>query len=393
MPIADKMVGIVESASMIRKMFEEGIRMREQFGAENVFDFSLGNPDVPPPPVVKETLLDLINDAAISHGYMPNAGYPWVRQAVADYLTAQCGVQMTEALVIMSVGAAGALNDALRALVNPGEEILVPTPYFVGYNQYAFIAGAGLKTVATKPDFHLDLGAIEAAINKETRIMLINSPNNPTGVVYTKQELDELGLLLEKKSREFGRRIYLISDEPYRKIAYDVDVPWMFDVYDHTIVLTSYSKELSLAGERVGYLAVHPAAEDAELIAAAAGVANTMMFVNAPALFQQVVGKLQGVSVDIAIYRKRRDMICDGLAAAGYDFNVPEGAFYLFPKSPIENDVEFAGLLKRENILVVPGSGFGGPGHIRLSYAVPEQVITNSMAGFKRAMEEAQKLK
>lgn len=364
--------------------------MREQFGADNVFDFSLGNPDVPPPPVVKETLLGLINDAATSHGYMPNAGYPWVRQAVADYLNAQCGVGMTADLVVMSVGAAGALNDALKALVNPGEEILVPAPYFVGYNQYAFISGANLKTVSTKPDFHLDLGAIDAAINKDTRVMLINSPNNPTGVVYNKQELDELGQLLEKKSQVFGKRIYLISDEPYRKIAYDVNVPWMFGVYDHTIVLTSYSKELSLAGERVGYLAVHPGAEDAAMIASAAGVANTMMFVNAPALFQQVVGKLQGVCVDIDIYRKRRDMICEGLAAAGYEFNVPDGAFYLFPKTPIENDVEFAGLLKEENILAVPGSGFGGPGHIRLSYAVREQSITNAMPGFKRAMEKAQ---
>jgi len=389
MPIADKMVGIVKSASMIRKMFEEGIRMREQFGADNVFDFSLGNPDVPPPPVVKETVMALINDAATSHGYMPNAGYPWVRQAIADYLNAQCSVGMTSDLVIMSVGAAGALNDTLKALVNPGEEILVPAPYFVGYNQYAFIVGASLKTVSARLDFHLDLGAIDAAINKNTRVMLINSPNNPTGVVYTRQELDELGQLLEKKSREFGKRIYLISDEPYRNIAYDVDVPWMFGVYDHTIVLTSYSKELSLAGERVGYLAVHPGAEDAELIAVAAGVANTMMFVNAPALFQQVVGKLQGVCVDIDIYRKRRDMICEGLAAAGYEFNIPEGAFYLFPKTPIENDVEFASLLKKENILAVPGSGFGGPGHIRLSYAVPEQAIVNSMAGFKRAMAQA----
>ncbi len=389
MPIADKMVKIVESASMIRKMFEEGIRMREKFGADNVFDFSLGNPDVPPPAVVKETVLALINDKNTSHGYMPNAGYPHVRQAVADYLHGACGVEMTSDLVVMSVGAAGALNDTLKALVNPGEEILVPAPYFVGYNQYAFIAGASLKTVSTQPDFHLDLGAIEAAINKQTRIMLINSPNNPTGVVYTKQELEALGGILEKKSREFGRRIYLISDEPYRKIAYDVEVPWVFGIYDHTVVLTSYSKELSLAGERVGYLAVHPAAEDAELIAAAAGVANTMMFVNAPALFQQVVGKLQGVCVDIDIYRKRRDMICDGLSAAGYEFNVPEGAFYLFPKTPIENDVAFVGLLKEENILAVPGSGFGGPGHIRLSYAVPEQSISGSFAGFKRAMEKA----
>jgi aspartate aminotransferase len=209
-------------------------------------------------------------------------------------------------------------------------------------------------------------------------------------VVYNKQELDELGQLLEKKSQVFGKRIYLISDEPYRKIAYDVNVPWMFGVYDHTIVLTSYSKELSLAGERVGYLAVHPGAEDAAMIASAAGVANTMMFVNAPALFQQVVGKLQGVCVDIDIYRKRRNMICEGLAAAGYEFNVPDGAFYLFPKTPIENDVEFADLLKKENILAVPGSGFGGPGHIRLSYAVREQSITNAMPGFKRAMEKAQ---
>ncbi|MCG8549582.1 MAG: pyridoxal phosphate-dependent aminotransferase, partial [Desulfobacterales bacterium] len=375
------------------KMFEEGIRMREKFGADNVFDFSLGNPDVPPPPVVKETVLGIVNDTGTSHGYMPNAGYPWVREAVADYLNDQCGVGMTADLVVMSVGAAGALNDTLKALVNPGEEILVPAPYFVGYNQYAFIAGAVLKTASTQPDFHLDLGAIEAAMNKGTRVVLINSPNNPTGVVYTKQELAELGQLLEKKSREFGKRIYLISDEPYRKIAYDADVPWMFGMYDHTIVLTSYSKELSLAGERVGYLAVHPAAEDAQLIAAAAGVANTMMFVNAPALFQQVVGKLQGVCVDIDIYRKRRDMICDGLAAAGYEFNVPEGAFYLFPKTPIENDVEFAALLKKENILVVPGSGFGGPGHFRISYAVPEQAITDSIAGFKRAMENAQKSK
>ncbi|PIE62531.1 MAG: aspartate aminotransferase [Desulfobacter postgatei] len=390
MPIADKMIGIVESASMIRKMFEEGIRMREQFGAENVFDFSLGNPDVPPPSVVKETVLDLINDPENSHGYMPNAGYPWVRQAVADYLNTQYGAGITADLVVMSVGAAGALNGTLKALVNPGEEILVPAPYFVGYNQYAFIAGADLKTVSTKPDFHLDLDAIEAAINKETRVMLINSPNNPTGVVYTRQELDELGQLIEKKSKAFGKRIYLISDEPYRKIAYDVDVPWMFGVYEHTIVLTSYSKELSLAGERVGYIAVHPKAEDAELIASAAGVANTMLFVNAPALFQQVVGKLQGVSVDIGIYRKRRNMLCEGLAAAGYEFNIPEGAFYLFPKTPIENDVEFVDLLKKENILVVPGSGFGGPGHIRLSYAVPEQTIENSMAGFKRAMKAAQ---
>jgi aspartate aminotransferase len=387
MPIADKMVKMVESASMIRKMFEEGIRMKEKYGADNVFDFSLGNPDVPPPPIVKKTLVELINSENISHGYMPNTGFPHVRQAVADYLNKEYNVGLTSELIVMTAGAAGALNDTLKALINPGEEILVPAPYFIGYNQYAFIASATLKTAASLEDFHLDLDAIEAGINEKTRVMLINSPNNPTGVVYTKSELDKLGKLLEKASKKYGKRIYLISDEPYRKIAYDVEVPSMFDVYPHTIVLTSYSKELSLAGERIGYLAINPKAEDAAMIAGAAGVTNTMMYVNAPALFQQVVGKLQGVTVDIDIYKKRRDMFCEGLHKAGYEFDVPEGAFYLFPKSPIKDDVKFMGILKEQNILAVPGTGFGGPGFFRLSYAVPDKTIQDSLEGFKKAID------
>ena len=387
MPIADKMVKMVEAASMIRKMFEEGIRMREKYGADNVFDFSLGNPDVPPPALVKETLIDLINSETTSHGYMPNPGYPHVRQAVADYLNKEYNVGLTSDLIVMTAGAAGALNDTLRALLNPGEDILTPAPFFVGYNQYAFVASANLKTVASLPDFHLDLDAIEGAITEKTRVMLINTPNNPTGAVYTKEELDGLGKVLEAASVKFGKRIYLISDEPYRKIAYDVDVPSMFDVYPHTIVLTSYSKELSLAGERIGYLAIHPEAEDANLIAGAAGVTNTMMYVNAPALFQQVVGQLQGVTIDIDIYKKRRDMFCEGLSVAGYEFDIPEGAFYLFPKSPMKNDLEFMDVLKEQNILAAPGTAFGGPGHFRLSYAVPEKTITGSFEGFKRALE------
>jgi len=318
---------------------------------------------------------------------MSNTGYPQVRQAVADYLNKEFKVGLTQDLVVMTVGAAGALNDTLRALLNPGEDILVPAPYFVGYNQYAFVANANLKTAPSRPDFHLDLAAIQAAITENTRVMLINSPNNPTGVVYTREELEGLGKLLEVASQRFGKRIYLISDEPYRKIVYGVEVPSVFDVYPHTIMLTSYSKELSLAGERIGYLAVHPKAEDAAMIAGAAGVINTMMYVNAPALFQQVVGKLQGVTVDVTIYQKRRDMFCQGLSAAGYEFDVPEGAFYLFPKSPIENDIEFVNILKEQNILAVPGIGFGGPGFFRLSYAVPEKTITGSFEGFKRAMD------
>jgi aspartate aminotransferase len=387
MPIADKMVKMVESASMIRKMFEEGIRMREKFGADNVFDFSLGNPDVPPPAAVKEVLLNLINNETTSHGYMPNPGYPHVRQAVADHLNKEYNVGLTADLIVMTVGAAGALNDILRALMNPGEDILTPAPYFVGYNQYAYIASANLKTIPSFPDFHLDLDAIEKAITANTRVLLINSPNNPTGVVYTREELLALGEILDGASEKFGKRIYLISDEPYRKIVYGVDVPSMFDVYPHTIVLTSYSKELSLAGERIGYLAVHPNAEDAAVIAAAAGVTNTMMYVNAPALFQQVVGQLQGVTVDIDIYRKRRDIFSKGLHAAGYEFDIPEGAFYLFPKSPIADDIKFVGILKDNHILAVPGTAFGGPGHFRLSYAVPDKTIAGSLEGFKRAFD------
>jgi aspartate aminotransferase len=244
-----------------------------------------------------------------------------------------------------------------------------------------------LKTINSQDDFHLDLDAVEKAINEETRVFLINSPNNPTGVVYNSEELAALGRILDAASKKYNRRIYMVSDEPYKKIAYDVDVPSMFDVYDHTIVLTSYSKELSLAGERIGYLAIHPKAEDAQLIAGAAGVANTMMYVNAPALFQQVVGKLQGVSVDIGIYRKRRDVFCQGLKDAGYELDIPEGAFYLFPKSPIADDLAFCGVLKQNNILAVPGTGFGGPGHFRLSYAVPDKTIEGSLEGFKRAID------
>ncbi|MCP3901319.1 MAG: pyridoxal phosphate-dependent aminotransferase, partial [Desulfobacteraceae bacterium] len=311
MPIADKMVKMVEGASMIRKMFEEGIKMKEKYGADNVYDFSLGNPDVPPPDAVKQTVLELINKDT-SHGYMPNPGFPHVREAVAEYLNKEYNVGINKDLIVMTAGAAGALNDILRALLNPGEEILTPAPYFVGYNQYAFVASANLKTVKSLDDFHLDLDAIENAITKDTRVMLINSPNNPTGTVYSEEELLGLGKVLDAASVKYGKRIYLISDEPYRKIVYGVDVPSMFDVYKHTIVLTSYSKELSLAGERIGYLAIHPDAEDAGIIAGAAGVTNTMMYVNAPALFQQVVGQLQGVTVDINIYKNRRDMFCEG---------------------------------------------------------------------------------
>ena len=387
MPIAEKMVKIVEASSMIKEMFEEGARLKAEHGPENVFDFSLGNPDVPPPPEFKKVLKDLVNSDSLSHGYTPNPGHPLVRSAVAEYISSEHGIEFTPDLIIMTVGAAGALNDILKALINPGEEILVPSPYFVGYDQYAFIADAALQTAPTNTSFHLDIAAIEAAINPNTRVMLINSPNNPTGAVYSAGELAELGEVLERASRKFERRIYLVSDEPYRKITYGVDVPSVFQAYPHTIVVSSYSKELSVAGERIGYLAVHPEAEDAKLIVGAAAVTNTMLCVNAPSLIQLVVAQLQGVVVDVSVYRRRRDLLCQGLSEAGYEFNLPEGAFYLFPKSPISDDLKFVNMLKDELILVAPGIGFGAPGYFRLSYAVPDSTITGSFAGFKRARE------
>ena len=388
MPIANQMIKMVAGMEMVKKMFEEGARLKAEHGPDKVFDFSLGNPDVPPPPEFKKVLKELVGDESLSHGYTPNTGYPHVRQAVADYLSSVHNLKLTPDCIIMTVGAAGALNDALNAVINPGEEILIPSPYFIGYDHYAFIAKATIKTVPTDSNFHLDTNAIASAITEKTRVMLINSPNNPTGAVYSAAELAELGRVLDDASQKFGRRIYLVADEPYRKITYDLEVPSIFQAYAHSIIVTSYSKELSLAGERIGFLAVNPQAEDAAQVTSAAAVVNTMLCVNAPSLLQHAVARLQGITVDVSIYRRRRDMLCQGLSEVGYEFHVPEGAFYLFPKSPIPDDIKFTGILKEELILAVPGVGFGGPGYFRLSYAVPDATISGSMAAFKRAIEK-----
>ncbi len=388
MPIAEKILNMVEGSSLIRKMFEEGAKLKAQFGVDKIYDFSLGNPDVPPPQEFKKALKAMVEDENLNHGYMFNEGYPHVRDAVSKYIQSEYGIQIPVDLIIMTSGAAGALNDSLKALVNPGEEILVPCPYFVGYNQYALVANATIATAESNENFHLNLSNIEKAINGKTRVMLINSPNNPTGVVYSAGELKELGNVLERASKKFGKRIYLISDEPYRKIVYDAETPSVFDAYPHTLLVTSFSKELSLAGERIGYLAICQEAEDASLISRAAAVVNTMLYVNAPSLFQLAVAKSIGAKVDIGIYRRRRDMLCSGLSKAGYEFTTPEGAFYLFPKTPIKDDVRFCQRLLEERILGVPGSGFGRAGYFRLSYAVPDSTIHESMEGFKRAIRK-----
>jgi aspartate aminotransferase len=390
MPIADRMIARVAAFGVIKDMFEEGRRMKAEFGPDNVYDFSLGNPDVPPPDEFRRALREMTASAGLDHGYAPVTGHLHVREALARRLQQEQGVAIPADLILMTVGAAGALNDILRALMNPGEEFVTPAPYFLGYENYAFLADAALVAAPTDPRFHLDIAAIEKALTIKTRVVLINSPNNPSGAVYSAAELKELGDLLQRASARFGRRIYLVADEPYRRIVYDVAVPPVFAAYPHSIVVNSFSKELSLAGERIGYLAVHPAAEDAAQILAAAAAINSMSVVNAPGLFQQAAARVLGAAVDVSSYRRRRDLMAAVLADAGYRFTLPEGAFYLFPQSPLADDVRFTRLLKEERILVSPGRAFGVPGCFRISYAVPEAVINGSREGFRRAFQKAQ---
>jgi len=391
MTIAKKIETIMTNASWIRRMFEEGAELKKTYGPENVYDFSLGNPNLPPPDKFKEVLLELLRREPLdAHAYMPNTGYPSVCGAVAAFLAREQGASVESADVIMTCGAAGALNIALKALLDPGDDVLAPAPCFVEYGFYADNHGGVLKTVASRPDFQLDLEALGAAITPQTKVVLINSPNNPTGAVYGAASLKALGELLEAKSRELGRTIYLISDEPYRKVVYDgVSVPSIFTAYRHSLIATSYSKDISIPGERIGFVAVNPAATHRKALLGGMALANRILgFVNAPALMQRAVARLQGEKTDIDAYRRKRDLLCDGLGAMGYDFIKPAGTFYLFPRSPIPDDVEFVQALKAERVLVVPGRGFKGPGHFRIAFCVDDAVITNAMPGFERVIRK-----
>lgn len=391
MTIAKKISASIEKASFIRKMFEEGAKLKAQFGAENVYDFSLGNPNLMPPEAFRTALKEVVEESGQgAHSYMPNVGYPFVRKAVADYIAAEQGVAMTENEIIMTCGAAGALNVTFKTLLDPGDEVLCPAPYFVEYNFYVDNHGGVLKTVPTKPDFNLDLAAMAGAITAKTKAVLINSPNNPTGQIYPKKDLDALGVLLTEKGKAFGTTIYLISDEPYRKIVYDGNtVPSIFTSYTESLIATSYSKDISVPGERIGFIALHPEATyKKDLLSGMALTNRTLGFVNAPALMQRAIGKIQGVTVDMTPYEKNRKLFCEGLADAGYTFTTPPGAFYLFPKSPIADDVAFVAELQAERILVVPGTGFGGPGHFRIAYCCDAQSIVNALPGFARVMKK-----
>ena len=364
---------------------------RPSIGAHKVFDFSLGNPNLPPPEKFNEILRDTVDSCGLGdHCYMPQAGYPQVCVSIAEYLAKEQGVDITCDEIIMTCGAAGALNVIFKALLDPGDEVLTPTPCFVEYRFYADNHGGVLKMVGTRPDFTLDLDAIAGAITEKTKIMLINSPNNPTGQIYSQESLEALGRLLARKSSEYGHIIYLISDEPYRKIVFgDATVPSIFQCYNESIIATSYSKDISIPGERIGFAAVNPVATHKQLLMAGMSLTNRILgFVNAPALMQRVVACMQGMSVDIGEYKRKRDLFCDGLADAGYDFTTPAGAFYLFPRTPTEDDVSFVRALQEELILVVPGSGFAGPGHFRIAFCVDDDTIVNSLPGFKRVMQK-----
>jgi len=391
MAISRKMMEYVANGSMIRKMFEEGARLKAIHGADKVFDFSIGNPNLPPPGLFKSTLKAVVEaDTPNLHTYMPNAGLPSTRKAIAARIAAEQGVPIEASQIVVTCGAAGALNIVCKALFEPGDEMLVSSPYFVEYGFIAENHGGILRTVPTLPDFSLDIQALEAAMGPRTKIVLVNTPHNPTGRIYSAESLAGLAAAMERRSAAVGHAIYLVSDEPYRALAYDGrKVPSPLASYPHSIVATSYSKELSIPGERIGYAAVNPRAEDLDNLMAALSLANRILgFVNAPSLMQHVIAALPGPAlVDVSRYQRARDLLADGLSAAGYEFNLPEGAFYLFPKIPgADGDSAFLELLREENILVVPGSAFGAPGYFRIAFCVDESTITGSMPGFRRAI-------
>jgi len=391
MPVSPKISEFINRASWIRKMFEEGARLKKEHGPENVYDFSLGNPNLEPSQAVKEAMVKAASDPSPGiHGYMPNAGLPDVRRAVAEKIRQDEGADISENEVIMTVGAGGGLNVVLKTLLNPGDEVLCPKPFFVEYVFYADNHGGTVVPVATKSDFSLDLAAMEQAFTPKTAVVLINSPNNPTGRVYSDGDIRDLAALIERKSQELGRTIVLVSDEPYRGITYDgVQVPSILKACSNSIVVTSFSKDLSLAGERLGYVAVSPRMNELSLTMDGLILTNRILgFVNAPALIQRTVKDVLRDIVDVSVYKRRRDTLYDALTSFGYECVRPEGAFYLFPKSPIADDVEFVSRLQQKLILVVPGTGFWGPGYFRIAYCVSDETITGALKGFEEAIKE-----
>ena len=391
MPVSEKVKRFVEEGGWIRRMFEAGISLKQQYGEDKVFDLSLGNPVVEPPPQFHRELRRLAEDPIKGmHRYMPNAGYPETREAVAAALRTETGLPFTLGDVVMTCGAAGGLNVVLKTILNPGDEVVLFAPYFVEYVYYTDNHGGVPVVAPTDSDFQPDLAALEELITPRTKAVLINSPNNPSGAVYTADCIKGLGRILGDKVTQLGTEIFLISDEPYRRIIYDgLTYPQVFPYYEASVVVTSHAKDLALPGERIGYIAVNPPFEGkSELMDGLTFCNRILGFVNAPAFMQHAVRAIQGVSVDVGDYQRKRDFLYGQLTEMGYSVFKPQGAFYMFPRSPIEDEVAFVEELQRHNVLVVPGRGFGAPGHFRISYCVEDRVLEGAMEGFSKAIME-----
>lgn len=390
MAVAKKVQKFMAQGSWIRRMFEEGIALKRQLGEDNVFDLSLGNPIMEPPPEFFAELRRIAESPAPGmHRYMPNAGYVETRAAVAAQLREETGLDFTHNEIVMTCGAGGALNVVLKTLLDPGDEVIIFAPYFVEYHFYADNHGGTCKVVPPDDRFYPDLAALEASFTDRTRVVLVNSPNNPTGVVYGADLLARMGEIIGQKEQELGREIFLVSDEPYRKILFDgLEYPHIFQFHVRSIVATSHSKDLALPGERIGYIAVHPQYEGRTELADGLTFCNrTLGFVNAPALMQHIVRALQSVTVNVAEYQAKRDYLFRGLTEMGYPVVRPQGAFYMFPRCPIPDDVAFVAELQKHNVLVVPGRGFGVPGYFRISYCVSDRVLEGALPGFRAALE------
>ena len=390
--IAKKMVKFVEGSSVTRAMFEEGKKMAVEFGAENVYDFSLGNPSVEPPKQVKEAIIETLNEDAPNfvHGYMNNSGYEEVRERIAQSLNRRFDTKFSQNNIIMTVGAAGGLNVALKTLLDPGDEVIAFAPYFGEYNNYvANFDGVMVVVPADVPSFQLDLETFAKKITAKTKAVIVNNPNNPTGVVYSEKVLQDLAKVLEDKQTEFGTDIYLISDEPYRELVYGgVEVPYVTKYYANTIVGYSYSKSLSLPGERIGYLVLPDEMADAEDVIGAANVATRILgFVNAPSLQQLTIARCLDAKVDVEIYDKNRRLLVDSLRKFGFECASPDGAFYLFVKTLEDDDKAFVARAKEEHLLLVPGSSFACPGYVRIAYCVDYDMIERSLPAFERLAE------
>ena len=387
--ISKQMEELVKGSSVIRAMFEEGKKLAAKYGAENVYDFSLGNPSVEPPEEVRQAMVDIVQkeDQNYLHGYMNNSGYEDVRRTIAESINRKFGMHFAERNIVMTVGAAGGLNVVLKTLVNPGEEVIVFAPFFGEYRNY--VSNVNGKVVVVPPDtdtFMPNMERFEACITELTKAVIINTPNNPTGVVYPEQTIRELSAILEKKQREFGTDIYLISDEPYRELVYgDVVVPYIPKYYNNTIVGYSYSKSLSLPGERIGYLVIPDEVADFEQVSAGANVATRILgFVNAPSLQQRVIARCIDAKVDVSVYDKNRRLLVENLRKFVYECASPDGAFYLFVKALEEDDTAFAAKAKELNLLIVPGSSFACPGYVRISYCVDYDMIVRSLPAFEK---------